>query len=503
MSVSILTLSKSDVPAIDSLMRANSGTLGFLPLQALEEFSAAGTVLGAKDENGLLLGYLLFARYPSRYRIVHLCVSESRRGLGLAQKLFDELKNAATTQCVIRLNCRRDFPANSLWPMFGFVPVDEKPARTGNGKTLVLWEHRLRADQQLDLFREKTSTDAIDAVIDAHVMFHLGSGQSEQAESSRSLLADYLVDLIDLCITDETYTEINRQPDEQRRTASRQLAHSFRTVVHDHVLAGKYEDALRELLPPRRRSDESDLRQIAKAASSGAHVFVTEDGRLVDNASKIEELVGIRVVTPVTLALEFHQRLNTKAYEMLQLSGHDFTIRRLGSTDLEDAMGVFRREGERKGVFRRKIQSFLVCPDQYECNLVTIQHNHVGLVVRSKDEHRVLAVHLARTAPSKANRYPVAEFLIADSLTACVSRRLMGVRFEPDELDDALKGRLLEAGFVQAGGGYFRPCISRMVSRQDLLQMVRKIAPMALGHYAALSTTELARSCAPRPFAWP
>lgn len=498
MSVAILTLSKSDVVAVDRLMKANSRTLGFLPLQALEEFATAGTVLGARDGNGLLMGYLLFARYPSRYRIVHLCVSEHCRGLGIARQLVDELKRTATTQCSIRLNCRRDFPANSLWPTLGFAPVDEKPARSGNGKTLVLWECRLGEDRQLDLFREKTSSDAMDAVIDAHVMFHLGGGEFEQTESSRSLLADYLVDLVDLCITDETYTEINRQQDERQREASRQLAHRFRTVVHDHVLASKYENALSKLLPGHRPSDLSDLRQIAKAASSDADVFVTEDDRLVRNATGIEELVGIRVVTPVTLAMEFHQRLNTVDYDMQPISGHDFTTRRLSSADLNDTLDLFRRNGERKSVFRQKIQSFLARPQDYECSLVTIQNKHIGLVVRSTGKDRILTVHLVRTTSSTANRYPVREFLIADSLTACVTSRLTGVRFEPEDSDHLLKGRLLEAGFLEAEGRYHRPCIVGVIDRGDLLNRVRKVTPkMAMDHYAALSETELAKSCAP------
>ena len=55
----------------------------------------------------------------------------------------------------------------------------------------------------------------------------------------------------------------------------------------------------------------------------------------------------------------------------------------------------------------------------------------------------------------------------------------------------------MEAGFVEADGEYHRPCILGVIQRGELLEVIRKIAPMAHDHYAALPGTELAKSCAP------
>ena len=202
-------------------MKANSTTLSFLPLEALEEFAKDGSILGAKNDDGRLLAYLLYARYPIRCRIVHLCVASDCRGLGIAPRLFEQLKNNVTSQYVIQLNCRRDFPTNDLWPRLGFIPIDEKPARSGKGRALTSWEYRIVEDGQLDLFREKASNSAMDVVIDAHVLFHLGSDPSIQTATSQALLADFLVGSVDLCITDEIYIEINRKSDDQQRRSSR------------------------------------------------------------------------------------------------------------------------------------------------------------------------------------------------------------------------------------------------------------------------------------------
>ena len=61
-------------------MKENSRTLGFLPREALYSHLEGGTVLGTRTDNGDLVGYLLFAKYPDRVRIAHLCVAQHFRG---------------------------------------------------------------------------------------------------------------------------------------------------------------------------------------------------------------------------------------------------------------------------------------------------------------------------------------------------------------------------------------------------------------------------------------
>ena len=61
MNPKIETLTVDDLPAVDELMKRNSGTLGFLPGEALRQFLGDGHVLGAKDDSGTLGAYLLYA----------------------------------------------------------------------------------------------------------------------------------------------------------------------------------------------------------------------------------------------------------------------------------------------------------------------------------------------------------------------------------------------------------------------------------------------------------
>ena len=208
MEFTISTLNPSDIERIDELMKQNSRTLGFLPRAALNDYLHRGTVLGVNSNAGCLAGYLLYASYPKRFRIAHLCVSERFRGRGLAKRLFAELKEKCTTQCVIRLNCRRDFEAHRLWPRLGFIPVDEKLGRSIDGHPLTSWEYRVRADNQLDIFSETASDQAINVVIDAHVLFHFNARPSLESTPSKALLADFLADLIRIRLTDEVFHEL-------------------------------------------------------------------------------------------------------------------------------------------------------------------------------------------------------------------------------------------------------------------------------------------------------
>ncbi len=130
MAISFPILDQLEVDEVDALMKQNSSTLGFLPKQVLCEFLDQKAVIGARNDDGTLMGYLMYASYPERIRVVHLCVSKDQRRSGVAKQLMGQLIARCTTQCVIRLNCRNDFDADSFWPTLGFVPVGEKKGRS-------------------------------------------------------------------------------------------------------------------------------------------------------------------------------------------------------------------------------------------------------------------------------------------------------------------------------------------------------------------------------------
>src|SRR4051812_11209097 len=90
------------------LYRANSGTLGFLPKGALDEFVDEGCVLVAIVED-FVVGYLAYRVSGSSAKIVHLCVNGEVRGKGLAQALANELFRETAALEDVRLLCREDY----------------------------------------------------------------------------------------------------------------------------------------------------------------------------------------------------------------------------------------------------------------------------------------------------------------------------------------------------------------------------------------------------------
>ena len=227
MKINISQLTPADLNAVDELMKRYSQWLGFLPREALQSYLKKGTVLGATTDDGQLVGYLLYAACYDYFRITHLCVLEEYQHQGIAKRLVNDLKGLTGTQKVIKLNCRRDFPANNLWHKLGFVALDEKPGRSKERHLLTIWHFMLAPEDQLQLFQAETSDETLDIVIDAQIFFDFYELDSEKTKPSKALLADFLVDSLNLWITDELLNEINRNDDTKQREKARNRAHNF------------------------------------------------------------------------------------------------------------------------------------------------------------------------------------------------------------------------------------------------------------------------------------
>ena len=218
MTFSITRLSCQYLQCVDTLMKENSATLGFLPLEALTDYTRKGGLIGAKSSNDELVAYLLFSSHPDYFRIVHLCVSEPCRGNNIARELIDNLRSIATTQTLIKLHCRRDFPAHRMWPRLGFIPMDEKPGRSAAGYPLTLWWLTLASGSAIGYIPSSDrGRKHINAVIDAQIFFDLFESPNQKALPSQALRSDFLVDTLNLWVTDELLVEIDRNEDQERR----------------------------------------------------------------------------------------------------------------------------------------------------------------------------------------------------------------------------------------------------------------------------------------------
>ena len=497
--VEIQTLTSDDLDTVDDLMRRNSRTLGFLPTEALTDYLHKGCVLGAKVGRESLIGYLLYAPSQSRFRIVQLCVSQEFRNRGVANRLLEELKGVATTQSAITLSCRRDFPAHYMWPKLGFVAIGEKPGRSEAGHLLTLWHLTLDSANQMDLglFRARTSDETVDVIIDAQVFFDLSNPDSNGPRRSTALLSDFLVDSLNLWTTDELFNEIDRSADPEQRRIGRESLSRFPQVTYSSCLVDDFISSLRNLLPDRTPSQVSDIRHLAKAASSDVDVFVTRDRSLLTRARDIADLTNLRVLSPTELIIELHELLDGQSYGPDRVSGLRLGWYRFTAQDLASLpIASFLNDGEGQRQLKSTLDSYLVRPNDYQCELLKAGDLDVAIRVVPTILEKAVTVPLSRVART-ADRSLFGRFLIADTIAKAVDKNQDMVEFRLLGLTPALIPELMEMGFTRCKDTLVKFCFSGSLDRGDVLRKIAALSPESEPSFADLSDLELERICAP------
>ena len=495
--VAISQLALSDADAVDELMKRNSQTLGFLPRKALDDHVVRGTVLGARTNTTELAGYLLYAANPFRFRVVHLCVADAFRGQGIARRLLDALKAAATTQRGIRLHCRRDYPAHHMWPTLGFLPLDEKPSRSRADRALTLWYLDLAPDDRLGLFRANTSDETIDVVIDSQILFDFSEPENATTRVSKSLLSDFLADSVNILLTDEIYLEIDRNENFQRRKLSRQYAGGFPKVEHKAQVVDHFAKALATILPSHTPSQKSDIQHRARTAASSVETFVTRDDKILKKSTKISTLTGVQVVSPADMIIRHHELLERQSYGPSRVAGVDLAWRRWTHDDSSSfPFDSFLNDGERKGNFRAKLNLFLADPKLSTVEILYRENDAIAIRVLARDaSHGLIAgiVRIARTV----NQRQFGRFVAADTLAKAVEEGLCMVRIDSESMTSGLSHTLLETGFTKCGDDFVRFSFSACFDRPTTLKKIDELSPSSLDAYRDLTDLDLEGHCSP------
>ena len=500
MSIVISKLTLTDADAVDALMKDNSQTLGFLPREAIDSFlhdDRAECVLGAKIPDGQLVGYMIYAAYPDRFRIAHLCVSSEFRGHGIARRFIETLKQNATTQMDMRLHCRRDYPADALWPKLGFVPLGERPGRSAAGHLLTFWRCPLAEDDQLELFRVNTSDDTLDVVVDAQILFDFHEPDNDTTVPSKALLSDFLADSLNLLITDEMYVEINRKDNAAQRQRSRQRAKGFPTARHDLKFAAHLSDALSEVLPRNTPSQESDVQQLAKTAAGDVKFFITRDNSLLKKSAAILDLTGVQVMRPTELIVRLHELSDRRSYVPRRVAGLGLEWRRLTSSDLAAfPFAAFRADSEKENVLRDKLGTFLAEPTTFAVEVLWLDTRAITIRILMERPGGIVAVPFCRVARS-VDRFLFNRFLIADTIAWAVAHCRSLVVFENGGVLGDLVPHLLNMGFVDCDTEFVRYCFSWSLNREEALFEIGALSPGCEKDFGSLSAIELEECCSP------
>ena len=498
MTTNITTLSSADLDAVDELMRRNSGTIGFLPLEALRDYLDKGLVLGAFAGDGNLIAYLLYAANRDRFRITQLCVAEDLRGQGLARQLLNALKDSASTQKLMTLSCRNDFPAHDMWPKLEFVPIGEKPGRSREGHPLTLWRLILAADDQLELFRANASESVLDIVIDAQVFFDFDEPENDANRPSKVLMSDFFADSVNLWYTDELLSEINRNPDPAERDVARRRATDFWQVRHDPISVELLAESLRQVLPSGTDSQRSDINHLAKTASSDVGFFVTRDRRILNRADEIANLVGLHVLSPTELVIRLNELSETHAYEPDRVSGLNLQWRRFSSEEFSNfPFDRFLKQGEALGRLRDRVGSLLADSEPHDVEVLWLGDEPVALRgLAYETNNRALTITLGRIRASSDGAL-FGRFLISDAVYRAAKMGLEMISLDMSSITtDPIQG-LSDMGFRRHGSRFVRFCFIRCLGREETLEKIGELCPEVVDSFRNDSLSDLERSCSP------
>lgn len=498
MKVTISQLTSTDLDSVDELMKRDNKTLGFLTRETLlKAYLNKGGGLGAKTKDDKLIGYLLYGAYPDRFRIAQLCVSEDFRGQDIAKRLLEELKGSATTQKVIKLRCRRDFPANDIWPRLGFVALNEKPGRSKYGHLLTLWCLTLALDDQLGLFQAKTSDETLDVIIDAQIFFDFYELDSDKSRTSKALLSDFLVDSLNICITDELFNEIDRHKIPEQREKSRVRSQRFFQINPKPDLVEGFDKLLRKLLPSRKPSQESDIRQLAKAAASDVGIFVTRDRDLLKKSKDIAAQTGLQILAPTDLIIQLHELYEKQSYTPNLIAGLNLRWQRLTSDELASLpYESFIGYKEKRSRFRTRLESLVAQPNHYKCEILRSRGEIIAIRVLKSNSKETLTVSLTRVALS-VDLSLFGRFLISDTISRAVENDMSMVKFEASTLLPSMIQDLSYMGFKQCSDSFVRFCFSRYLDREEVLSKISLLCTKAKNNYQDMSNFDLERHCSP------
>ena len=484
---SIVQLSPKDLDAIEALRAANNETLGFLPKPVMTDYLRQGSGLGVRGSSGLV-AYCLFARHKHHIRIIHLCVGAPARSVGHARRLVNAIVDKAKEHRVgvVKLNCRRDFPANAIWPKIDFVALDERAAKTP-GASLITWCRDVPGAAQKDIFSALASDDRVNAVIDAQLVFQLGSSDGEIA---KGLQADFLSDLLILHIAGETFNEIFRSKSAEQRRRSRNLAQAYPRVQYDADRVSIVEQNLQRILPLSTPSQRSDIRQIAITADSNVNIFLTLDERLLAKAPDIKRITSLDVINPYQIIVRLHEFTNRESYNPTPVSGMYLAWRKISEAETASLqVGELLGFRERKARLKGRLDEVLANPHIWHTEGLWLKDTLVALRSVKHDKQRErLVVGLCRAFRRSTRQFT--EYIIASVVGEAVKNNFPMVKLVGDSITPETVETALRLNFVATDDGLVRYCPANTMCSSALRAIMHP-------RHLSAPANDLERTCSP------
>ena len=312
-------------------------------------------------------------------------------------------------------------------------------------------------------------------VIDAQVFFDFDKPDSDVTQPSKALISDLFIDSVNLWFTDELLSEINRSSSASEREEARTRARQFLEVKHHPLLVDSFVAKLKQVLPSRNANQLSDIMHLAKTAASEIDIFVTRDRGLLNKAPQIDEVVNVRVQSPIGLIVKLRELSETQPYVPDYVSGPGLSWRRLTSEELlAFPFDRFLQHGERPRVLQTKVDSLLSDTPRAEVEVLWSSGEPIALRGLAYGSPRALTVSICRVT-SSVRSSAIRRFPVSDVINRAVTEGVDMVKVEEAAVPLDLLPALSETGFTRCGGGFVRFLLSALFGTRSSVVQDRRI----------------------------
>jgi GNAT superfamily N-acetyltransferase len=438
---------------IIDLADSASDTLGFLPMAVFHEAARKRTLLAAVQRKKLC-GYALFALPQQYIRLTQLCVAPEFRGLGLARLLITEISRLHPDRLGIKLWCRRDYPAHSMWPSLGFQPLNERRGRGKRPTELVAWwlDHGhpdlfSMADQQAVL-RVSLSYDAL-------VQLHGPRSASSHSEYD-VLRQDWIADQLELVVMAEIYQAIDRLNDSAERRRLRGVASGYaqpkqdpeRTrIVVDEFLKAMYDG--RQADSSLDAEDLSDARLVAETALAGIRVVVTADEHMISRMSSAAlRVCGVQIMHPTDVVLHLDELIRRQEYQPAELLDTEYTVTTVGPGREDELRRAFLDPSgsEEDSDLSVRLRGLAAAAPNWVRKVIRDPSGRAVAIYAYAEQHGQLAVPIVRVSSPELGETITRQLLLLFR-QASRDRRLPRVCITDPHLSKAVHSAALEDGY--------------------------------------------------------
>lgn len=457
------------------LHAASKSNLGAFPKGAFEDAARQKRILVAVAPDKTLAGYLVYRVAKNRAAVTHLTTSKRFRGQGVARSIMAALKLETKHLAGISVKCRRDYNISDMWTGFGFTV---RQTREGRGRERALLDYWWFDHGHEDLFSfaagQDDDSDVLLVAIDANIFFDLTCDNRPQGEDTKVLEADWLVDSIVLCITQEIYSEIHRAGDETKKAKARGAAGGFRLLKTAEDNVARLEKELEPLFNgPTFERDLSDMRQVAHAIAAEVPFLVTRDAPMLSRSETIFEKYGLRILHPTDLINHLDTLKREAEYRPSRLEGSRWRERLVTKEDVKRIVAEFKHPNkERANDFERTVRHYLAFPGKWDSHLILDNENApVVYLVQSKGDPDHVEVAIARHTD-----HPLAPTLLRHVFHALhrqpgrAGNHIISV-CDP-ETSGPTKSALADIGFLPDADKWWKLSAVGVMMRQELLTRV-------------------------------